>query len=322
MDVKYMIALGGGLLLNLGLTKWLIPHLHKLKFGQTVRKEGPQSHLNKTGTPTMGGIGFIITPLVVMLLLMPQSFTDVKFLIAVLAFVGYGLIGFLDDFIIVVKKDNEGLKPKYKLLLQSVLAIVFFLMYRSLAPSTILIPFVNVTLDLGWLYGILVFLMFTAETNAVNFADGLDGLCAGLVVMALAPFVLFSVIEGEQELAVFLLALMGALFGYLRYNLHPAKIMMGDTGSLALGGVLAASAMILKQEIALVVIGGVFVAEMVSVVLQVSYFKLTHGKRIFKMAPLHHHFELSGYKETQVVMMFWFAGLLLAIIGILMGVMM
>ncbi|MDD6467869.1 MAG: phospho-N-acetylmuramoyl-pentapeptide-transferase, partial [Erysipelotrichaceae bacterium] len=232
------------------------------------------------------------------------------------------LIGFIDDFIIVVKKDNEGLKPKYKLFLQSVLAVVFYLMYRNVAPSTILIPFFNITIDLGWFYFVLVFLMFTAETNAVNFSDGLDGLCAGLTSMALAPFVLFAVLEQQYELAMFLLALIGALFGYLKYNMYPAKIMMGDTGSLALGGALAASAMVLKQEIALVIIGGVFVVEMLSVVIQVGYFKISHGKRVFKMAPIHHHFELSGFKETQVVMMFWFAGFICSIIGILMGVMM
>lgn len=319
---KFLLAFGVGLAFSLVLMPILIPYLHKLKFGQAIRQDGPQSHLAKKGTPTMGGIGFVVSSVLAMLVLNIKAFTNINFVIVLLAFLGYGLIGFIDDFIIVVKKDNEGLKPKYKLLLQSILAIVFYLLYRNFAESTVLIPFFNITIDLGWLYFGLVFIMFTAETNAVNFADGLDGLCAGLVVMALAPFILFAIIQKQSDIAMFLLALTGALLGYLKYNMHPAKVMMGDTGSLALGGILAASAMVLKQELALVIIGGVFVAEMLSVVIQVGYFKLTKGKRFFKMAPIHHHFELSGYKETQVVMMFWFAGFVLSVIGILMGVLM
>ena len=318
---KLGLALLLGMGINLVILPRLIPLLRRLKYGQAIRVDGPQSHLQKSGTPTMGGIGFIISPIIVMLIVSPTSFLSLDSLIVMLAFVGYAAIGFLDDYLIVVKKDNVGLRPKYKLLLQSLLALVFYFLYYNIAPSTINIPFTTITIDLGWLYGILVFIMFTAETNAVNFSDGLDGLCAGLVSFALIPFIVFSLIEDNSGLAIFLASLLGALLAYLKYNVHPAQVMMGDTGSLALGGVLAASAMVLKQEIALVIIGGVFVAEILSVVIQVGYFKLTHGKRFFKMAPIHHHFELSGKSEQQVVRMFWAVGAVLSVIGILMGYM-
>ena len=318
---KLVIALLLGTSINLIILPRLIPLLRKLKYGQSIRVDGPQSHLQKSGTPTMGGIGFIISPIIVMLLLEPRSFLRLDSLVVMLAFIGYAAIGFIDDYLIVVKKDNIGLKPKYKFLMQSLLALVFYYIYYNFAPSTISIPFIGITIDLGWLYGILVFIMFTAETNAVNFADGLDGLCAGLVSFALLPFIVFAVIEGNGGLAVFLASLLGALVAYLKYNIHPAQVMMGDTGSLALGGVLAASAMVLKQEVALIIIGGVFVAEIVSVVIQIGYFKLTHGKRFFKMAPIHHHFELSGYSEERVVKMFWVAGGILSALGIVMGLM-
>jgi len=318
--IKLALSLIISLVIGLIIMPRLIPLLHKLKYGQTIRKEGPQSHMHKSGTPTMGGIEFIIAPLVAVLIINPSCFTNIDFLIVALAFVGYALIGFIDDFIIVVKKDNEGLKPRYKLLLQSALALIFFFVYHDVAPTTVTLPFTTISINLGWLYGVLVFIMFTAETNAVNFADGLDGLCAGLVSLALIPFIVFSLVQQNYDLAIFLVALLGGLIAYLKYNMFPAKIMMGDTGSLALGGVLAASAMVLKQEIALVIIGGVFVMEILSVVIQVGYFKITKGKRFFKMAPIHHHFELSGYSEKQVVRMFWAAGFVLSVIGILMGV--
>ena len=305
---------------NLIVTRLLIPFLHKLKFGQVIREEGPESHKVKSGIPTMGGIGFIVTPLAVLLVLNPKGYTNFNLIMVVLAFVGYGLVGFIDDFIIVVKKDNEGLKPRYKMLLQSVLAVTFFIMYRNVAPSTVSIPFTHWVLDLKWFYFVLVFVMFTGETNAVNLSDGLDGLSSVLVTCATIPFVYFAIRQNQFDVAMFLVSFLGALLAYLYYNHFPAKIMMGDTGSLAMGGVLASSAMVLKQEIALVIIGGVFVAEAVSVIIQVGYFKLTGGKRFFRMAPIHHHFELRGMKETEVVHMFWAIGAGLALLGILMGV--
>lgn len=298
----------------------VIPFLHKIHFGQVVRTDGPQSHIEeKSGTPTMGGVVFILSSLIATLIVEPQAITNINLLVVLLAFVGYGLIGFIDDFLIVVKKNNEGLKPSYKFFLQSVLAIIFYLIYRNVSDSNIIVPFFHTYIDLGWFYVIVVFIMFTGESNAVNLSDGLDGLCAGLVILALIPFVYFCIRSDNMEVAIFLCAVMGSLVGYLRFNMHPAQIFMGDTGSLALGGLLAAVAMVTKEEIALILIGGVFVIEVLSVMIQVTYFKITHGKRIFRMSPLHHHFELGGMPEQKVVFMFWTWGALLAILGLVMG---
>lgn len=299
----------------------LIDFLHKVKFGQTEREEGLASHKKKNGTPTMGGIAFILVPLLVyglFCLAVPGFTLDQSVFILMLAYAGYGLVGFLDDYIIVVKKDNTGLKPGIKFILQSVLAVVFFLLYQSSSETYIWIPVADVEINLGWLYFILVFIMFTAETNAVNFTDGLDGLCAGQMVIALAPFVLFALWQQQPDVAAFLLMVIGALVGYLKFNMYPAKVFMGDTGSLALGGLIAAAAMVLKQEILLILVGLVFVAEVLSVIIQVTHFRRT-GKRIFRMAPLHHHFEKGGWTEKQIVYRFWAVGVLCSLAAILIA---
>lgn len=318
MNGKYIIAFTGSLLVTLLVMPILIPFLHKIKFGQVEREEGLASHKAKGGTPTMGGIVFVLVPAAVSLLLQPNSLQNTEMMIVILAYLGYALIGFIDDFIIVVRKNNEGLKPSYKFALQSILAILFYFVYQSIAETTLYIPILHLTWEMGILYFLLIFIMFTAESNAVNFTDGLDGLCAGTSLIALFPYIVFALLQEKYELAIFMLAVSGSLLGYLKFNVHPAKIFMGDTGSLALGGLLAACAMILKQELLLVVIGGVFLAEMLSVVIQVIHFKRTK-KRIFKMAPLHHHFEMSGFKETQVVIMFWGVGLVCAVLGLILA---
>lgn len=299
----------------------LIDYLHKIKFGQTERGEGLASHKKKNGTPTMGGIAFILVPTLVFLLfsLFSPFKLNMNTGIILLAFIGYGLIGFIDDYIIVVKKDNEGLKPWLKFLLQSILAIVFFLMYRSTSSTTIWIPLVHKTIDLGFFYFFLVFIMFTAETNAVNLTDGVDGLCAGQMIIALIPFIAFAFMQHQLSAAFLIMLVVFALVGYLKFNLHPAKIFMGDTGSLALGGLIAAIAMVLKEELLLIIIGLVFVAEVLSVIIQVTHYKRTK-KRIFRMAPLHHHFEKGGWSEEKVVTRFWLAGLLCSIVGLILGV--
>lgn len=309
------------LALMLLIMPFMIKFLHKIKFGQTEREEGLESHKKKNGTPTMGGIVFILIPslLYIICSLFGPFKLDMNTGIILLAFVGYGLIGFIDDYIIVVKKDNEGLKPAYKFALQSVLAVVFFLIYRTSSSTEIWIPLINVTFDLGYFYFILVFIMFTAETNAVNFTDGLDGLCAGQMIIALFPFLCFAFIQGYDNVGFLILLVISSLLGYLKFNKHPAKIFMGDTGSLALGGLIAAVAMVLKQEILLILIGFVFVAEVCSVIIQVSYYKKTK-KRIFKMAPLHHHYEKCGWSETKVVSRFWAVGVVLAAVGLVLGV--
>ena len=319
LEIKYLLAFGAALVLTLVVMPVLIPFLHKIKFGQSIRKEGPKSHMAKTGTPTMGGIVFVLVPILVMLILDYKAFATPEMLIVVFAYLGYAFIGFLDDFLIVVKKNNDGLKPSVKFLLQSVLAVVFYICYTYVADTSIEIPVLHLSLNIGILYFFLVFIMFTAESNAVNLTDGLDGLCAGTSLIAIAPFIIFSLLKGQHDLAMFLLAVSGALLGYLRFNLHPAKICMGDTGSLAIGGLLAATAMVLKQELLLIIIGGVFLMEVLSVIIQVTSFKLT-GKRVFRMSPLHHHFELGGMKETQVVLMFWCIALVFAALGLWLGV--
>lgn len=316
----YLISIGLGLIITLCVMPILIPYLHRIKFGQVEREEGLASHKAKGGTPTMGGIVFVLIPIVVLLILDAKAFLDPKMQIVILAYVAYAVVGFIDDFIIVVQKNNNGLSPKLKFAMQSGLAVLLYFLYQRIAPTTLDIPLLNMTLELGPFYFLIIFVMFTAESNAVNLTDGLDGLCAGTVMIALAPMVLFALVQEETSLVVFLLAVVGSLMGYLKFNLHPARIFMGDTGSLALGGLLAATAMILKKELLLIIIGGVFLIEVLSVVIQVTSYKLTK-KRVFKMAPLHHHFEMCGYKETQVVIMFWTLGLVFALIGLWLGVM-
>lgn len=325
LNSNYLIILGmclATLVIMLLIMPGLIDYLHKIKFGQTEREEGLASHKKKNGTPTMGGLAFIIVPTLVYII--SSFFTpfklDMNTMIILLAFVGYGVVGFIDDYIIVVQKNNEGLKPAHKFLLQSILAVVFFFLYRTSSTTDIWIPIFNVTIDLSWFYFILVFFMFTAETNAVNLTDGLDGLCAGQMVIALVPFVVFALMQGLYNVACLICLVIFALLGYLKFNKHPAQIFMGDTGSLALGGLIAAVAMVLKQEILLIIIGFVFVAEVCSVIIQVTYYKKTH-KRIFKMAPLHHHFEMCGWSEEKVVTRFRLVGVILAVLGLVLGVM-
>lgn len=296
----------------------LIRYLHQLKFGQTERELGLASHKYKTGTPTMGGIAFICVPVVVYLIcsfISPFGWNN-NVGIVLFSFVAYGLIGFLDDYIIVVQKNNAGLKPWVKFAMQSVVAVVVYFWYIQGNETIILEPLTGASLDLKWFYFILIFLMFTGSTNAVNLSDGVDGLCAGLTAIALVPFAVISWMQGRFDLMAVCLMVICSLLGYLKYNLHPARVFMGDTGSLALGGLLAALAMVLKIELVFVVIGGVFVAEALSVMLQVFHFKRT-GKRIFLMAPLHHHFEKKGWSETRVVHVFWAWGALFALLGLL-----
>lgn len=325
MNVSTGLLMASGCLLSLGLMLLIMPslidYLHMIKFGQTERGEGLESHKKKNGTPTMGGIAFILVPtfLYIVYSLFSPFKLDMNTAIILLAFVGYGLIGFIDDYIIVVKKDNEGLKPGVKFLLQSILAVVFFLLYRSTASTAVWIPIAHIQVDLGFFYFFLVFIMFTAETNAVNFTDGVDGLCAGQMIIALIPFIAFAFMQGKMNVAFLIMLVVFALVGYLKFNLHPAKIFMGDTGSLALGGLIAAVAMVLKQELLLIVIGLVFVAEVLSVIIQVSHYKRTK-KRIFRMAPLHHHFEKGGWSEEKVVTRFWMAGIVCSLVGLIMGV--
>jgi phospho-N-acetylmuramoyl-pentapeptide-transferase len=292
----------------------LIPVLHRLKYGQSIREEGPQRHQQKAGTPTMGG-------LMILLALSGSAFIyagkSPLVWLALFVTLGHGILGFLDDFIKVVLKRNLGLKARQKLLGQSILAIAlayFALTYLN-RGTDLWIPYLNSFIDLGWFYYPLVFLGVIFLSNAVNLTDGLDGLASGLMVTASIAYAIVALQFRLPELAVFAMAVAGACLGFLVFNIHPAKVFMGDTGSLALGGALAALGVLTKTELLLAIIGGVFVIEGLSVVIQVTSFKTT-GKRVFLMSPLHHHFELRGWTENRVVTTFWAAGVLCGALGL------
>lgn len=300
---------------------FFIPFLRRLKFGQSIRDEGPKSHQKKQGTPTMGGI-VIVLALVVATYAMTAKFftiTTETHLLLLVTF-GYALIGFLDDFIKVVKKRNLGLTSKQKLVGQLVIAALFYLGLKLIDFSTkVEIPGTDFSLDLGWFYPIFVLFMLIGASNAVNLTDGLDGLLAGTAAIAFGAFAVLASTMLQFEAAIFCVAVVGAVLGFLVFNAHPAKVFMGDTGSLALGGAISAVAILTKMEILLVIIGGVFVIETLSVMIQVTSFKLT-GRRVFKMSPLHHHYELSGWSEWRIVVTFWLVGLVFAALGIYLEV--
>lgn len=295
-----------------------IPFLRRLKFGQSIREEGPKSHHKKSGTPTMGGI-MILLSIVVTTLLMTKKFANLTVDTYLLLFVtvGYGLLGFVDDFIKVVMKRNLGLTSKQKLIGQLTIALIFFyIVYRQHDFSTVLhIPGTNLSFDLGWGYIALLIFMLVGGSNAVNLTDGLDGLLSGTAAIAFGAYAVLAWNQHQYDVAIFSVAVVGAVLGFLVFNAHPAKVFMGDTGSLALGGAIATVAILTKLEILLAIIGGVFVIETLSVIIQVISFKTT-GKRVFRMSPLHHHYELIGWSEWRVVVTFWAIGLLFAILGI------
>lgn len=306
-----------GFLITVLLSPIFIPFLRRLKFGQSIRDEGPKSHQKKTGTPTMGGV-MILFSIIVTTLVMTEKFSDptVKTYLLLFVTVGFGILGFLDDFIKVVMKRNLGLTSLQKLIGQILISIVFFIFLKQLDFSTAIeIPILNYSFDLGYFYALFIIFWLVGFSNAVNLTDGLDGLVSGTSAIAFGAFAVLAWSQSQFEVAIFSVAIVGAVLGFLVFNAHPAKVFMGDTGSLALGGAIAAISILTKTEIILLVIGGVFVIETLSVILQVASFKTT-GKRIFRMSPLHHHYELLGWSEWKVVVTFWTVGLLCSIIGI------
>jgi len=307
-----------GFLISVLLSPILIPFLRRLKFGQSIREEGPKSHQKKSGTPTMGGV-MILFSIIITTLVMIGKYSEqtpvTAFLLLFVTF-GFGLLGFLDDFIKVVLKRNLGLTSRQKLLGQIIISVIFYLIYKHTGQSTELkLPFGDYSIDLGWSYVFLIIFWLVGFSNAVNLTDGLDGLLSGTAAIAFGAFAVLAWNQNNFEIAVFSVAVVGAVLGFLVFNAHPAKVFMGDTGSLALGGAIAAIAILTKLEILLIIIGGVFVIETLSVILQVTSFKMT-GKRIFRMSPLHHHYELVGWSEWRVVVTFWSVGLIFAILGI------
>ncbi|ABS34980.1 phospho-N-acetylmuramoyl-pentapeptide-transferase [Clostridium botulinum] len=294
----------------------LIPLLHKFKFGQNIREEGPESHRKKAGTPTMGGVIFILSSIITMALTIRRPGDEA--MVALYAFIAFGIIGALDDGLKIIHKNNLGLRAYQKMLLILVVSGIFGY-YSANNPNigtSIIMPFTRKSLDLGAFYipGIIIY--FAATTNAVNLTDGLDGLATSVTLLVMTFFALVSFGMGHYTLAIFCAVVAGALLGFLRYNAFPAQVFMGDTGSLALGGAVAAVAMILKLEILVIIVGGIYVLETLSVIIQVLSFKLT-GKRVFKMSPIHHHFELSGWHETKVVSVFSIITVILCLVAFL-----
>ncbi len=317
LDLNVLMPVIISFLVSVVLCPIIIPFLRKLKFGQTEREDGPESHLKKTGTPTMGGLVILASILITSLVYVGRFPEIVPVLFMTL---GFGLIGFLDDYIKVVKKRSLGLTVLQKMALQFVVTAVFIYYYfQQLEMDTsIIIPFMDgLTFSMpAWLFVVFVFIVVLGTVNGVNFTDGLDGLASGVTVIVATFFTIVALMAGTG-LTPITGAVVGSLLGFLLFNTYPARVFMGDTGSLALGGFVASIAIMLHMPLFIVIVGLVYLVEVLSVILQVGYFKLTHGKRIFKMAPIHHHFELCGYSETQVVAAFSVVTALLCLLGIM-----
>lgn len=296
------------------LTYFLIPYFHRRQFGQYIREEGPQAHKSKAGTPTMGGIA-IVAGIIVGVILAFGGNPDG--MVIVLTMVGFGLIGFLDDFEKIAKKNNLGLNPKQKIVLQLVFgaAIAVYMMFAGEVGTSVFIPFAKVWVDLGYFFIPFVIFVEIAMSNAVNLTDGLDGLASSVTIIVGIGMTAIGLSAGNGVLASSGIIIAGALAGFLIFNRHPAKIFMGDTGSMALGGVLSAVTIVTGTEFILPVLGLIYVLEALSVIIQVTYFRKTGGKRFFRMAPLHHHFELGGMKEVNVVLLFSAFTALCCVIG-------
>lgn len=294
----------------------IIPFLRRLKVGQTERIDGVQSHLKKMGTPTMGGLIFLISTTVTSLFFVKSSPKIIPVLFLML---GFGLIGFLDDYLKVVLKRSDGLLPGQKLVCQIIVTAVFaFYMIRFTDVSLAMkIPFLpGKLLDLGWIAVPLLFFVVLGTVNGVNFTDGLDGLASSVTVMVATFFMVIAI--GERSgIEPIICSVIGSLLGFLVFNVFPAKVFMGDTGSLALGGFVAGTAYMLQMPLFLPIVGFIYMFEIVSVMMQVFYFKITHGKRIFRMTPIHHHFELVGWSETRIVAVFAIITAILCLIAIL-----
>lgn len=294
----------------------LIPMLHKLKFGQTIRDDGPKSHLAKNGTPTMGGVMIILAIVIAVLLRGPYNF---EMLIGLVCMLGFGTVGLLDDYIKIVKKRSLGLTPIQKIVLQVLFSLIVAV-YKYIAIGDgvqFLIPFTNMTLNIGILYIPVIMFVIIGTVNAVNLTDGLDGLAGGITAIVSTFFAIYAVVIAKSpEVSTLSAATMGACIGFLWFNINPAKVFMGDTGSMALGGAVVAFAVLTNTVLIIPIVGGIYFAEALSVIIQVGYYKRTK-KRIFKMAPLHHHFEQCGWKETKVVFIFWIVAVILSMVGVL-----
>ena len=292
-----------------------IPMLAKFKFGQTVRDDGPQTHLQKNGTPTMGGVIMIIAILITGL---TRAKIDKDLLVGLICITGFGFVGFLDDFIKIKMRRSLGLKAYQKIILQFALALFVSYYQYSASPSAtqIMVPFTDYIINLGPLYVPIMMFIIIGTVNAVNLTDGLDGLASGVTLIVSIFFMMLAISVGNSDVAILAAATGGACLGFLGFNSYPAKVFMGDTGSMALGGAVVAFAVLTNSVLLIPIVGGIYFAEAISVIIQVVSFKLT-GKRVFKMAPIHHHFEQCGWPETRVVFVFCITTVVLAWIGII-----
>ncbi|MDD3392141.1 MAG: phospho-N-acetylmuramoyl-pentapeptide-transferase [Bacilli bacterium] len=323
---KAMLALMIGFILSVITGLILIPILRKMKIKQTFSVFLENKHKRKEGTPTMGGLIFIIpTILTVIILLLTQKIEYSENLFIVLfVFVSYAILGFIDDYLIIKRKNNIGLTEIQKLIGQILIALVFFYIFMKAGNDPIInIYTLNIQIDLGWFYSIFILFILVASSNAVNITDGLDGLAGGLSAIAFLAFGLISwnsaLTPGGEDMAIFSFILVGSLLGFLVFNTHPAKVFMGDTGSLCLGATLASVALLTDHEITLVVVAGVFVVETLACIIQMISMRF-FGKKVFLMTPLHHHFEKLGWDERDIVKMFWVIGMILSMISITFGV--
>ena len=312
--LNLLLAIFIGVLFSLVLGKFLIKKLHDLKYGQSIREEGPEAHYSKKGTPTMGGFIFLSSLLLILIINMNFNF---KSLIIIISTYGLGLVGFLDDYRIIKYKTNDGLSPKQKIIGQFLVSLAVTLLAYYNIGSDILIPLWNITIDLGYFYIIFNVFFILAVTNSVNLTDGLDGLSTSVTITVLTFFAFLAMSLMDQLVLIAIGGMIGSLLGFLFYNWNPAKVFMGDIGSLALGGFVAAIAIILKMQLFIPIIGFVYFMETLSVIIQVAYFKKT-GKRVFKMTPIHHHFELSGSTEKEIVFKFSLITLIGGLIGMVM----
>lgn len=318
MESNYLIYLAESAVLTLILGFFAIPLLKKLKARQSIREEGPKSHRIKSGTPTMGGLFMLLSAVLVVIF---NKMIDPSVLWLLFLTLGHGLLGFLDDFIKAEKKRNLGLTAKQKMLGQIILAVLFCwgVVDTLHLPYSIAIPFTHTDISIGLLYYPFVVLVIVGASNAVNLTDGLDGLASGCCVIAFSAYAMFCYMTGFNDLGYFIIILAGSCIGFLFFNYHPAKIFMGDTGSLALGGAIAGISVMTRTELLLIFLGLIFVLEALSVIIQVASFQLT-GKRVFKMSPLHHHFELSGWSEVHVVWAFWIFEGIAACVSLLLAI--
>jgi phospho-N-acetylmuramoyl-pentapeptide-transferase len=318
MMLGFVISLVCGLL--------ILPFLREKHLGQYVSKTINERHLRKNGTPTMGGIIFILPVILSLVFLYLRHSIDISYnlIVLIFTFIAYGLLGFADDLLKIKYKNNSGISIVTKFLIQMIIALIFFYLYlKGGGNSTLTLSFAGISLNLGWTFGLFILFFLVGTSNAVNITDGLDGLCGGLSAISFLAYGIIAWncgwLEGYQEISIFCFLLVGALFGFLIFNSHPAKVFMGDLGSLALGSALATIAILTKHEFSLAIIGGVFVIETLSSLIQIVAIR-KFNKKVFKKAPLHHHFEELKWEETDIVRLFWVVGLLLAMAAITYGV--